>query len=268
MSGEQNITLFDVSSKGYCACWSPNTWKSSQCLSSLTIIPQQPLLTLHVSSHTARLFLNYKGIPYTTQWIEISHIATHFKSLGIPPNPSSPGSRPYTVPAIRFPDGTYVMESKNIAVSLEEKYPSPSLHLDSPQLAKIEALLPQLFIPLRGVVTPKIGRNLMTQESEPYFYKSRAEKFGMPLDQMDREMSGEKQWEEARPVIREVAALIEEKGGPFVLGREVSYADFILVGALSLFKRLGEGVFERVVEMEPVLRALYAASGKWLEKDN
>ncbi|KAL8996890.1 MAG: hypothetical protein Q9169_003701 [Polycauliona sp. 2 TL-2023] len=146
------------------------------------------------------------------------------------------------------------MDSKNIADRLEEKYPDPPLHLDSPQRAKMEALVPRLFMPLRGSV--------------PYFYASRAETYGIPLDQMDKELSGEKQWEEARPVLREIAALVEERGGPFVHGREVSYADFIFVGALSLFKRLGEGVFERLVEMEPVLGALYEASEKWLEKDD
>ncbi|KAI4272413.1 MAG: hypothetical protein L6R38_006617 [Xanthoria sp. 2 TBL-2021] len=243
MSEAQPIILFDLPGKGHCSSWSPNTWKT-------------------------RLVLNYKQIPYTTQWIELNHIAPHFKSLGIPPNPPSLNPKPYTVPAIRLPDGTYIMDSKNIAASLEEKYPDPPLHLDSPQLAKVGEIFGRLLMPMRGILIPKIVRNLLNPESVPYFHESRSKQFGMPLEQLDKELGGDAQWEEAKPIIREIAALIEEGGGPFVLGGEVSYADFILVGALCLFKRLGEGVFERTVRMEPALATLYEASGKWLEKNN
>ncbi|KAL8889401.1 MAG: hypothetical protein Q9215_003337 [Flavoplaca cf. flavocitrina] len=262
MSLEKPIILFDLPSKDQGGPWSPNTWKSTN-----TFPLPENLLTVLLPCCLARLLLNYKGIPYTTQWIELDPIAPHFKSLGIPPNPPSLSSIPYTVPTIRLPNGSYVMDSKNIAAILEEKYPDPPLHLDSPQLAKAEEILPQLFMPLRGILLPGIGRNLMTEESLPYFSESRSKKYGS-LEQMERELSGEKQWEEPKPAMREIAALIEETGGPFVLGREVSYADFNLVGVLSLFKRLGDGVFEKTVEMKPALRTLYEASKKWLEKDD
>ena len=107
----------------------------------------------------------------------------------------------------------------------------------------------------------------MTEESLPYFSESRSKKYGS-LEQMERELSGEKQWEEAKPAMREIAALIEENGGPFVLGAEVSYADFNLVGVLSLIEGFGAGVFEKTVEMEPALKNLYEASANWLEKDD
>ncbi|KAL8851860.1 MAG: hypothetical protein Q9221_003286 [Calogaya cf. arnoldii] len=269
MSADQNIILFDIPSKGHCASWSPNTWKSSNRPSPLPFYRTRLyVLTTLLPSFPARLLLNYKQIPYTTQWTELSKIDPHLRSLGIPPNPPSPYSPPYTLPTIRFPEGSYVMDSKNIAASLEEKYPSPPLHLDSPQVAKIEALLPQLLVPMRGILIPKIGRTLLNQESVPYFHETRSKMFGMPLDQMDRELGGDAQWEEAKPVIREFAALLEENGGPFVFGAEVSYADFILVGAMCLFKKLGEGVFKKLVEMEPAFGDLYRASEKWLEKDD
>lgn len=160
------------------------------------------------------------------------------------------------------------MDSKKIAASLEEKYPDPSIHLHSPQVAKVEECFGRLLVPMRGILIPKIGRNLLNPESVPYFHESRSKQYGMPLEQLDKERAGDAQWEETKPIVRELAALIEENGGPFVLGGEVSYADFILVGALCLFKRLGEGVFERIVGMEPVLGTLYEASGKWLQKND
>ncbi|KAI4226302.1 MAG: hypothetical protein L6R36_003293 [Xanthoria steineri] len=241
MSEAPPILLFDLPSKGHGTPWSPNTWK-------------------------ARLVLNYKQIPYTTQWIELNHIVPHLQSLGIPPNPPAINPRPYTVPAVRLPDGTYIMDAKKIAASLEKTYPDPPLHLDSPQLAKVEDLFSRLLVPMRGILSPKISRNLLNPESMSYFHESRSKQLGMPLEQAEKELGGDAQWEETKPIFREIAALIEENGGPFVLGGEVSYADFILVGALCLFKRVGEGVFERVVGMEPALGTLYKASGKWLQK--
>lgn len=114
---------------------------------------------------------------------------------------------------------------------------------------------------------PKIPRNLLNEASATYFRRTRSQRFGMPLEQLEREIGGEKQWEEARPAVQEIGGLLKENGGPFLLGKEVSYADFILVGALHWFRRSGEGVYERVVEMEPSLRRLYEASGKWVERD-
>lgn len=158
------------------------------------------------------------------------------------------------------------MDAKRIAASLEEKYPDPPIHLDSPQVARVGECFGRLLVPMRGILLPKIARNLLNPESVPYFHESRSKQLGMPLEQLDKELGGDAQWEEAKPILREIAALIEENGGPFVLSGEVSYADFILVGALCLFKRLGEGVFERIVGMEPTLETLYEASEKWLQK--
>ena len=50
------------------------------------------------------------------------------------------------------------------------------------------------------------------------------------------------------------------------MGKSVSYADFIVLGALDFFKRMGEGVYEKVVEIEPTLWTMYEASKQWLER--
>ncbi|KAI4122839.1 MAG: hypothetical protein LQ338_005591 [Usnochroma carphineum] len=243
MSEFTDIVLFDLASRDHRA-WSPNPWKT-------------------------RLVLNYKRLPYTTHWLEYPDIEPTLKSLGVPANPEGTTNyTPYTVPTIRFPDGTYVMDSRKIASALEERYPSPPLHLSAPELAKIEELVPALIAPLGGVTLPKVPRNLLNERSAQYFNETRSKRFGMPLDQFEREKGGDAQWEEVRPTITQVGELLKKKGGPFVLGEEVSYADFILVGLLRLFKRIGEGVYERAVEMEPSLGRLYDASGEWLARDD
>lgn len=174
----------------------------------------------------------------------------------------------YTVPTIGIPDGTYITDSQKIAAALEEKYPSPPLYLDAPQLAEIEELFSALLIPTRGITLPKTPRAILNKESLQYYHETRSKRFGMPMDQFEREKGGDAAWEEARPIVAQLGEILKERGGPFVLGETVSYADFILVGALHFFKRLGERVYERFVEMEPALRRLYEASGQWLYRDD
>ncbi|KAL8713147.1 MAG: hypothetical protein Q9220_002668, partial [cf. Caloplaca sp. 1 TL-2023] len=164
----------------------------------------------------ARLVLNYKDIPYRTQWIEYPDIAPHLESLGIPPNAEG---TPYTVPTIRFQDGTHVMDSFKVAHELENRYPTPSLHLDSPLLTKItDEWLPTLFQPLFAVIMPKIPKHLLNDASVPYFNETRSKRFGMPLDQFERDHGGDEAWEKARPAIKEVGDLLRAKGGPFLMG--------------------------------------------------
>ncbi|KAL8718597.1 MAG: hypothetical protein Q9225_004282 [Loekoesia sp. 1 TL-2023] len=236
------LLLFDLPSKDRCSSWSPNAWKT-------------------------RLALNYKRLPYRTHWLEYPEIEPHLKSLGIPPNPSGIMSA-YTVPTIRLPSGAYITDSKKIAAVLEEKYPSPPLHLDAPQLAKVEELFSALVVLIRGITLPKTPRAILNEKSLKYYHDTRSKRFGMPMDQFEREKGGDAAWEEARPIVAQIGELLKEKGGPFVLGETVSYADFILVGALHFFKKLGEGVYERFVEMEPALGRLYDASEQWLYRDD
>lgn len=191
----------------------------------------------------------------------------------MPPNPPSLNPTPYTLPALRLPDETYIMDSKAIAIALEKLYPNPSIHLDDPVLARVEELWPQVMGKLRGVVMPLIPRNVLSDASIPYFNETRAERFGMPLEQLEEEMGGEKAWEDARPVIKQFGELLREKEGVFLGGgEEVGYADFVLVGAMEFLVRVGGGagggVFERLVKEEEGFGRLYEACREWVQRDD
>ncbi|KAL8687388.1 MAG: hypothetical protein Q9218_006426, partial [Villophora microphyllina] len=210
MSSE--IILYDLPSKGRCACWSLNPWKT-------------------------RLILNYKLLSYTTHWLEYPAVAPFLKSVNMPPNPSDLNPTPYTIPTIRLPDETYIMDSKAIAIALEKMYPNPPLYLDDPMLARVEELWPKLQTTLRGVAMPKIPRNVLNTESVTYFEETRGKRFGMPLSQLEKEVGGEKAWEDAKPFIKEFGEMLRENPeGPFLRGEEVSYADFVVVGALRFME--------------------------------
>lgn len=235
--GSDEIQFFDLACKGDNACWSLNPWKT-------------------------RLVLNLKEIPYKTTWLEYPEVAPKLKSLGLAPNEEGAA---YTIPAIRLPDGKAVMDSRLIAAELEKLCPSPSLHLDSPVLPKVEALIPKaMMATLRGVVMPKIPRNLLNPPSAEYFEETRAKRFGCPLEELEKKTPEDEAWNDAEPGIHEMGSLLKQQGGPFFLGKTVSYADLVVVGALQFLKSIEERLFERMIGVEPCLKTLYDACESYL----
>lgn len=178
---------------------------------------------------TARLILNFKGIPYKTEWLEYPDIAPTLKSFGIPP--SEPPCTAYTSPTIRISD-KYVMDSRKIADVLEKEYPSPSLHLDSPLLKKVEELAPQCITALAPVYIPRAPRYVLNPPSAEYFDRTRAARFGMPLSQLENEKGGESAWKIAEPKWKELGTLLKAEVGPFFMGKTGMH-----IGSLLTFQR-------------------------------
>ena len=111
------------------------------------------------------------------------------------------------------------MDSRKIADVLEKAYPSPSLHLDSPILKKVEELMPQCGGALGPAFFPRIPRFVVNPPSAEYFERTRAAKFGMPLSKLEKEKGGESAWQVAEPKWKELAALLKAEGGPFFMGK-------------------------------------------------
>ncbi|KAM0273615.1 hypothetical protein ACHAQH_008209 [Verticillium albo-atrum] len=237
----ENVVLYDLPSKDNGkGCWSLNPWKT-------------------------RLALNYKGIPYTTKWIEYPDIEPTLKGLGLAPQPEE--IKPYTIPAVVFPDGKAVMNSRLIIDEMEKRYPDRPLRVDDPMTEKIQGLTREVIGPIMGVLIPNVASECLNDASRPYFEETRREMFGMPLDEVRRTKGGDESWEEARPAFAKIAALLRETEGPFFLGGTVSYADMIFVGALQFIRRTaGEGKFQRALGYEVEVQRLYEACGEWLER--
>ncbi|KAI9719512.1 MAG: hypothetical protein M1828_006219 [Chrysothrix sp. TS-e1954] len=238
----------------------------------------------------ARLALNFKGIPYVSEWIEYPDVAPTFKSWYVPTSaplplcriqyrspatdhrgipPAEPPATPYTIPTLRLPNDNLLMDSKKIAHALEEKYPTtPPLHLDSEVLPRVEALLPKIMGPLAPVFMPQVPTNILNPASAQYFEKTRAERFGMSLPELAKQKGGEQAWEAGREGIMEMAGILREKGGPYVLGETPSYADFVVMGLMQFARRLNESDFKRLVDHDPAFMRLYDACAKWLEPDH
>ena len=119
------------------------------------------------------------------------------------------------------------MDSRKIAAELEKQYPEPSLHLDSPVLPKIEACVSNIVAALRPVLMAPIPRNLLNAASIEYFERTREVRFGMPLQQFEKEQGGDKAWEKAASTFKEVGDILRANGGPFVLGKTGRVAFFL-----------------------------------------
>ncbi|KAF1354813.1 hypothetical protein BDV97DRAFT_374790 [Delphinella strobiligena] len=234
--------LYDLPSNGRRACWSLNPWKT-------------------------RLALNYKSIDYKTERLEYPDVAPRLSATGLPPNKKG---IPYTIPTIKLPGGQHLQDSAKIAAALESLYPSPSppLHLSHPKTARVAAAVQKLHVALHPLTLPKVP-GLLNPISASYYREARRRGFGKSLEDLEREWGGAA-WENAQGAIEELRGLLEDDGGPFFLGREPGYADFVFVAALRFMERVyGEG-FEGVLRGDESggFGRLYEACAGWLERDD
>ncbi|KAF7560081.1 hypothetical protein G7046_g4076 [Stylonectria norvegica] len=242
MSSDQ-IVFFDLPSKPPCTAWSLNPWKT-------------------------RLLLNFKGLDYKTEWIEYPNVKPTLE----PHVSSNDGGMEYTIPTVKFPDGTYVMDSRKIVNRIEESHPEPPLHLDSPVLSKLEALMPKIMGALRPVYVPWVPKRILNDASLEYWYRTRSATVGMPLDQLEKEQGGQPAWDAAKPVLAEVEALLKQNPeGPFFLGKTVSYADFVWVGFLIFLQRIGQDVIEELYKVSgdaQLHKDILEAAAPWSKRND
>lgn len=223
--------------------------------------------------HLVRLVLNFKDLPYTTEWTEYPDLEPTLSGLGVKPNDPSSAMASYTAPTVKLPDGTFIMDSWPIVQHLEKENPTPSLHLDSPYLKKIQDLMPKLMPTLSPIYLPAVPRLLLNDKSAKYFRETREKRVGMPLDEFEKsDKGGPAAFKAAKPYLEEVVAMLKEnESGPFFMGKEPSYADFVFVGAVRMFERIDRlGEFMRSVDGEDVkyLANQFEACEQWLLRDD
>ena len=89
----------------------------------------------------------------------------------------------------------------------------------------------------------------------------------MPLDELKNgPKGGKKAWEGAESPLKEIAGMLKENDGPFFMGQEVSYADFMVVGFMKMFDRIGQ--VAPILEVDEAYGKLWDACQKWLERDD
>ena len=140
------------------------------------------------------------------------------------------------------------MDSRVIAAAIEERHPTPSVHLDAPQLARLEALMPPAAIPLRPLFLAHVPRTFLNEASLEYWYRTRGEAIGRHVDEHEEANPSESCWAAAKPALEKITALLQETEGPFFLGDTVSYADLVWGSFLIFWKTLGEERFQALLK--------------------
>lgn len=190
---------------------------------------------------------------------------------GITPNP--PGSwADYTVPVVRFADGSTVMDSAVIANELESRYPEPSLRLDSDLEKEAQGAMGEVFMSLVPYLLP-LAAQIVALGDLDWFKEDRAKRFGMTVDEaFHTKKDGSSSFEAAKPGFERVAQVLKAHKldqGPFILGSQVCYADFYLVATLQMFSQMGEDAYEEFMKhAPPELRQLHYACQKWTARQD
>ncbi|KAG8763651.1 hypothetical protein FRC11_014628 [Ceratobasidium sp. 423] len=228
---ESPIVFYDLASQNNTP-WSPNTYKT-------------------------RLALIHKGLPFRVEYISYPDIAPLMKKLGAAPGCPNSKKFPYTLPVIADPSPEpggkpiYVSESWEISQYLERTYPPP----------KYPALFPYGAIAVNRAMATTLGRtaynaiadtaialigtnHLLDDRGHEYFMRTREEMFEKPLAEVLKEE--DPKWStEIRTAWATAGKLLDSNGpmdqvGPFVLGKQISDADF-MIGGMLIWLRRGEG---------------------------
>jgi glutathione S-transferase len=216
------------------------------------------------------IFLEFPDIKPTLEALFVLPISSNFRAnratSGIPPHDPSKAVA-YTVPAISIPSRkTLLMDSAPIAQYLETTYPSPPLPLTSDLGIEIESKSrAQLNKILQFSVTPREIR-ILSPRAQEFFRRTREPWLG---DQkLETVLEGEDEvWKSAEDSLREVGSLLltNKARGPFVLGEQVSYTDFFIVGAMQCMRVVDEELWERICKY-PGFREIYEACAPLMGK--
>lgn len=180
------------------------------------------------------------------------------------------GKIKYTIPAIKLPDGTYLMDSRKIADFMEEKHPEPPVYLDSPYLPKVMTLLNELLDPFLDLQLAAIPRCLLSEGSVEYWNTDRQTWVGMPLEQFEKQHDKEAAWKACGPIVQQITALLKENpDGAFFMGKTVSYADFVWGSFLIFARCIGDAELDGLLKVSgdaQAHRALMEGLRPWSER--
>jgi len=236
------ITLYDIPGTTDKNAWSVNTWKT-------------------------RFVLNYKKIPYKTIWLAYPDIKPTFERLGIKHTTvRKDGSLYHSVPAITDPhpiDGTgpfHVADSWDIALYLDKKYPVPPLFPnDTKGLQKLFVdIADDLLCPFKlfeHFILPGTFAQL-TEESKPYFRRTREKLFGKTLEELVLP-PGEKRDQTLKETKEKFTKCAGYMEGVMVMPPRYVYADLANAAVLMWIKvTSAEEVWPMIVQWD---------DGKWVK---
>ncbi|KAK0430511.1 hypothetical protein EV421DRAFT_1721502, partial [Armillaria borealis] len=188
--------------------WSPNTWK-------------------------VRYALNFKGIPYCTEWVEYPDIEGLYKAFGIPASATKKDrvTPYYTLPLLRDPStGAIISESAAIVEYLDATYPDTP-RVIPPRTRVLHTAFVAAFESQLKAIGPftKPGVSaILSPRSEAFFRKTREESVGVTVG--DILPPGEHRASQLA-VVKDDLGKVDKwmtEGHTFVMGETPTFADFTM----------------------------------------
>ncbi|KAF8625628.1 hypothetical protein AX17_006813 [Amanita inopinata Kibby_2008] len=205
----QPIVFYDLASNLKGTALSPNTWK-------------------------IRFVLNYKGLPYKTEWVELPDIEPKCKEIGVGPTGHRNDAPLYTVPAIYDPNTeTAVVDSYDIARYLDKTYPNtPRIIPEGTEVFQsfplfFHALGPDKTIWNFAVPATYATLNPVSQE---YFRRTREERFGKKIEELEpKGAEAEAAWAVLKEGYDNLDKMWQLSEGPYVMGKTLSFMDIVVI---------------------------------------
>jgi len=224
----------------------------------------------------ARYALNFKGVAYSTQWVQMPEITKVRRSLGVPPcRKFADGTDFYTLPILTHSKtGSAIGDSFDIANYLQNTFPDAGAGelFPSQQLDYVCPGAMDFGVPLSGRNDNDHAdyAQFNTNVDMAFSLHAQLMAHGMHWDPALAEVikaefvrrAGVGSWDDIgiygeardkmkvslRDTLRDLAAMFQrDMTGPFMLGNQASYADIIVGGWLRMLsKTLPESEWEEV----------------------
>jgi glutathione S-transferase len=183
-----------------------------------------------------RFVLNYKRLPYRTQWVEFPDVENILRSQNAPPTSVRPDGRPlYTLPVIIDARTNVILSNANtIADYLEITYPARPVFPEGSRALQCLFVhyIQEVFAkPLLPIMVP-MSHLRLPERSQAHFFASQRQQPSQ-LSPPQREQA----WAAVKEQFDFLASLLDKNNGPdgdgiVAMGHEVSYADFALCSVL------------------------------------
>jgi glutathione S-transferase len=191
----------------------------------------------------SRFSLNYKNLPFQTEWVEYPEIEALCKKIGaLPTGKRANGSPLYTLPVIHDPStNTTLSESILIAEYLDKTYPDTPPLLPAGTRALQHAFAdayPSSRIPLMPFALPA-AHGILNPVSQKYFRADREKTFGKTLETMTPSGAArEGPWGEVKIGFNKADGWLQRSNGPWFLGETLSFADFVVGSRLMWIRQI------------------------------
>ncbi|KAJ7321016.1 hypothetical protein DFH08DRAFT_889794 [Mycena albidolilacea] len=223
-----SIVFYDIPSTLPNCCWSPNLWKS-------------------------RYALNFKGIPYTTVWLEYPEIEEKCKEIGASPTRNKPDGRPhYTLPMIHdLATGAVISDSAKIAAYLDATYPDKPMLMPAGTAGlhrAFEDAAHALISPIYPYGLPAAHKNLNPVSAE-YFRRTREVAWGKTLEDLTPKGDEDAvEWKKLKDGFGKLDEWIRVNGpeSPYFMGDTPCYADLWTAAYVMWIRLVLPGKWEEV----------------------